>query len=391
MSEQGDHVIIRRIDLSFMVKVLCIMLVSCNVAATGDIEKEHADIYSRNNVKTALPVPYYDQGDTSWCLYSCLSMMLSYNNRNIEPWEIASYFDSGHDETFEGQYNVFDNSLENYFSEKCSIQIKRTVWGFNIGNFDVENFDSRIRENIDRGQPVLLAFQYTDPAGAKKGHAIVATGYDEECIYLTDPSGAITEDFFAHKEGHIAVPVSWYEFNERLVREIMLTNLAFTIEITEDAPSSSPDGSIYLVDSTDHNYSHVYFTNRSNKNDVGLLRLDGKYENGYLIVRQDNISRERKISLQDSMSLYFTVANPTPEQKNYTVTSEVVSKESGNKIDNFFFSSEIEVEGGKDLSKGINYSNQIEKLPAGDYSFTLILSDDKGKHIDSLSFELYIP
>jgi hypothetical protein len=91
------------------------------------------------------------------------------------------------------------------------------------------------------------------------------------------------------------------------------------------------------------------------------------------------------------MSLYFTVANPTPEQKNYTVTSEVVSKESRNKMDNFFFSTEIEVEGGKDLSKGINYSNQIEKLPAGDYSFTLILSDDKGKHIDSLSFELYIP
>ncbi|WP_406656658.1 C39 family peptidase [Methanolobus sp. ZRKC2] len=367
------------------------MLILCNVVATGDIGRLSANPENQNAARITLPVPYYDQGDTSWCIYACFSMMLNYNNRQVEPWEIASYFNSGHNETFEGQYDFFDNSLEDYFMENWSVKTKRTLWGYNIGNFDVDNFNSMIRNNVDRRQPVLLAFQYPNSEGTKEGHAVIAVGYDEEYIYLTDPSGAITEDFFKTGEEHIAAPVTWHDFNEKLVRNITPTNMAFTIEIMEDAPESSPEGSIYLIDNSDNNYSYVCFTDRFNANDVGLLRFDGKHDNGYHFVRKGEISVERKTSVRDAMSLYFTVANPTPEQKNYTVVSKAINKNSGNTVEGFFFSTDVNVESRETISKGINYSNQLEKISDDDYCFVLTLLDENKQEIDSLSIELYIP
>ncbi|WP_167848784.1 C39 family peptidase [Methanolobus halotolerans] len=374
-----------------MVKIFCIMLISYNVAATSGTEGLPANTDSQANIATALTIPYYNQGDTNWCLYACLSMMLNYNNRQVEPWEIAAYFNSGHDETFEGQYNIFDKSLEEYTSKKWSINTKRTLWGYNIDNFDVDNFNSIIRNNIDKGQPVLLAFQYTDQDNIKKGHAVVAVAYDEENIYLSDPSGAITENLFETGEGKIAAPVSWNDFNEKLVGNIMLTNMAFTLEIMENAPVNSPEGSIYLIDNSDHKYSDVCFTDRFSSNDVGLLRFDGRYDNGYHIIRKDDMSSERGISVRDTMSLYFTVANPATEQKNYTVTSEVINKDSGNTVDSFFLSTDMNVAGRGTLSKGINYSNQLEKVPDGDYCFLMTLFNENGHKIDSVSLEMHIP
>ncbi len=367
------------------------LIVSFNVASTGyssestAVASRHAEI---NN--TVLAVPYYNQGDTSWCLYYCLAMMSNYNNRHLDPWDIASHFNSGNNETFAGQYNPFDYALEDYLKKDVSLKIKKTVWGYGLKPVDTESFNFMVRSNIDRGQPVLLAFQYTVPGHTKQGHAILAVGYDEEFIYLTDPSGAITEGLFEANGRHIAVPISWEEFNEKLAGNIMPSNMAFTIEILEDAPASTPAGSVYMTDYSNHGYSCLTFVNRTNMKDIGLLRFDGKYGKGYYIARGSDLIAEREPTPSDTMLVYFTVANPSPEEKDYIVLSEVLGKDTGDKLECFRFPIEITVPPYSDVSKGVNYSNHLGTISAGTYSIVVTLLDTDAQRISSTSIDVSI-
>ena len=370
---------------------------SLNVASTGytssgpvtDASVQSGPIYDGTN-GTVLTVPYYNQGDTSWCLYYCLAMMSEYNNRHLDPWEIASHFNSGNNETFAGQYNPFDHALEEYLRKNQFLEIKKTVWGNNLKSVDIERFDSMVRSNIDRGQPVLMAFQYSTPGYAKKGHALLAVGYNEEFIYLTDPSGAITEGLFGIEEGYIAVPILWEDFNEKLAGNIMPTNMAFTIEMLEDAPAITPAGSIYMTDYSNHGYSCLTFVNRTNMKDIGLLRFDGKHGKGYYIARESDLIAEREPTPNDTMSVYFTVANPSPEERDYIVLSEVIGKDTGNKLECFRFPIEITVPPYSDVSKGVNYSNHLGTISAGTYSIVVTLLDSDMKRIGSTSIDVSI-
>lgn len=366
------------------------MLFTCNGASTE--ESVFTPLNSNYEIKqdVILPVPYYDQGNTNWCLYYCLSMILNYNNQNVEAWEIAKYFNSGYYDTFEQQYNPFDTSLKEYVKKTSSLEIKKRVWGYNLGHFDVDTFNDLIVTNLEKGQPVLMAFQYEVTEGEKKGHAIVAVGFDKEHIYISDPSGAISRDLFGIKENTIAVPVKWSVFNEKLTSNIAPSNMAYTIEIIEKEPEISPEGSIFLTDCSDNNLSGLIFTSRNNFYDVGILRFDGMSDNGYSIVRKGNISNEREISSRDCMSVYFTISNPTSTQKEYTVRSYVISTETEKIIENFFFETDVCVRPYSTASKGINYENQLESLTSGSYRIILTLLDTEHNIADSIAFDLNV-
>lgn len=45
-----------------------------------------------------LPVPYYHQGDTKWCVPTSMSMILKYHGKNIHSWDIADHWDIGRDD-----------------------------------------------------------------------------------------------------------------------------------------------------------------------------------------------------------------------------------------------------------------------------------------------------
>lgn len=368
-----------------------ILIVSCNVASTDytGLQDTNTSRYS-GMYGEVLHVPYSYQGDTSWCLYYCLAMMADYNDRSMEAWEMASSFNSGNNETFSGQYNPFDHAIEDYLKEHADLEIKKTVWGYNLRPVDTDSFNSMIRMNIDKGQPVLLAFQYTIPGYAKKGHAILAVGYSEEFIYLTDPSGAITRDLFGSDEGYIAVPISWQEFNEKLAGNIMPSNMAFTIEVLEDAPASVPGGSVYLTDYSSHGLSCLNFINRTNDEDIGLLYLDGKYGRGYYIAQKADPIKERRPTANDAMSVFFTVANPSMEGKDYIVVSDVIDRDTGKSVDNFCFPLEIMVPPFSMISKGVNYSNQLGTVQPGAYSIVITLLDSEMQEIDSTSIDVSI-
>lgn len=371
--------------------VFIILIVSCNIASTdyagGQATYTAGDTEMHGNV---LSVPYYNQGDTSWCLYYCLTMMADYNSQRLEPWMIASHFNSGNSETFTGQYNPFDHALEDYFKDNCSLVIKKKVWGNKLRTVDPEEFNSMVKSNIDRGQPVLLAFQYNTSNYTKTGHAILAVGYDEEFIYISDPSGAITADLFGRDGEYIAVPINWEEFNEKLAGNIMPSNMAFTIEILEEAPASSPAESIYMTDYSNHGFSCLSFVDRTDNKDTGLLRLDGNYREGYYIARSSDLFTERELTVNDTMSVYFTVANPSREEKEYIVISELVEKDTGKSLESFRFPVEIVVPAYSTASKGVNYLNQLGSVTTGTYSIVLTLSDSEMQEIDSTSIDVSI-
>lgn len=396
MSGSGGPDIIRRNNFVLAAKTIAVIaciaiLFVFNIAPTGGITETSPQSSNETLCETTiLPVPYGNQGDTNWCLYYCLSMMFSYNKHQIEPWKMAEYFDSGHNDTFSGQYNPYDNSLEDYSKQSTSLNTRKTVWGYNIGNFNAEKFNNVIKNNIDRGQPILMAFQYEISDGIKKGHAIIAVGYDEEYIYLTDPSAAISKDLFGIRDRYIAVPVKWCDFNDKLVTKIAATNMAFTIEILNEAPEISHDGSIYFIDCSNNGYSSLSFTNRSNVNDIALLRFDGNYENGYTIVSKEDVTVERETTSQDSMSVYFTVSNPTATQKEYTARSNLINKNTGKVLESFFFKIDLSVNPYDNIAKGINYSNQLESVPSDNYSIVLTLFDDNMNLVDSICFDVHI-
>lgn len=317
-------------------------------------------------------------------------MMLSYNNIRIQPWEIASHFNSGHHETFKNQYNIFDHSLERYIEQYSSLKIKRTIWGFNVRDFDTDKFNELIKDNIDRGQPVLMAFQYEDTDSTRQAHAIIAVGYDKEHIYLSDPSGAITEDLLQIKGRYVAVPVSWDEFNEKLVKNIKPSNMAFTIEILHDAPPTGPEGSIYITDHSNYGFSCLSFTNRNDPTDIGLLRFDGRNEKGYDIVKKHDISTQRALTSNDRMSVYYTISNPTSTQKEYTVISSVINRDTGETLEAFAHRTDIIINPYKNVPRGINYSNQLENVSPGEYTIKLTLKSENTETVDSITLDMNI-
>ncbi|MEZ5334798.1 MAG: C39 family peptidase [Methanolobus sp.] len=396
MSGSGDPENIRRNSFALHAKItaaiVCILiLLTVNIALTGGSAEDNRIERERLlREGTLLEVPYYNQGDTNWCLYYCMAMMYNYNNHSLEAWEIADYFDSGHTETFSEQYNPYNSMLSDYTEDTFSLELRKTIWGYNIVTFNNETFNSMIMENIERGQPVLMAFQYEVDGGYKEGHAIIAVGYDSEYIYLTDPSGAITTQLFDCHDDCIAVPVPWEEFNEKLVSRIEPSNMAFTLEILDQGPEESSQGSLYLVDRSNSNYSSLSFTNRNNFDDVGLLRLDGDYEDGYTIVEKDDITTERAITSQDSMSVYFTIANPTAYSRNYVVKTNFVNKDTDSVIDSFFFEINTDVHAYSYVSKGINYSNQLSSLKPGTYAIEVELLDENNTIIDTISVNINV-
>lgn len=370
--------------------VFILLLVSFNVASTDYAGVPAA--YTNDSTGThgvILPVPYHNQGDTSWCLYYCLAMMADYNNRHIEPWMIASHFSSGNSETFSGQYNPFDHSLEDHMEGNYSLVIRKRVWGNSLRPVDAESLNSVVKSNIDRGQPVLMAFQYNTPEGTKAGHAVLAVGYDESSIYISDPSGALTVDLFGKDGKYIAVPISWEEFNEQLTGNVKASNMAFTIEVLDSAPASTPAGSVYLADYSDHGYSYLSFVNRTDSTDIGLLRLDGS-RRGYYIARASDVSSYREPTLNDSMWVFFTVANPFPEKKTYVVVNELIRKDTGDSMKTFHYLMEMEAPPYGMTSKGVNYSNQLGSVSPGAYSVVVTLLDSEMQEITSTSIDINI-
>jgi hypothetical protein len=164
--------------------------------------------------------------------------------------------------------------------------------------------------------------------------------------------------------------------------------MAYTIEVISEAPENSTEGSIYLTDRSDKGFSCLTFTNRYEENDTGLLRFDGTYENGYCIIDNTDLTSIREPEESDSMSVYFTVANPTSDESKYTVTCQLVNIETGKSIDVFDYETSFDLSAHNTISKGVNYSNQLYSVNDGNYRVVISLFGDEMEEIDNVEIDV---
>ena len=127
-------------------------------------------------VPKILPVPYYYQDYTDWCVPTSMSMIFHYFGIMKPPWHIASYW--GVDENFIIALGDIDMARE-YFKS----------WGLQIEESSDNNPTfNEIKSWIDAGKPILTWVKWWEI----HKHAVVITGYSEtdesQNVYIHDPS-----------------------------------------------------------------------------------------------------------------------------------------------------------------------------------------------------------
>ncbi|RLG60529.1 hypothetical protein DRN87_03995 [Candidatus Geothermarchaeota archaeon] len=142
-------------------------------------------------------VPYEFQWDTAWCGPASLAMVLRYYGFNIHMWDIAEFLRLSKDEgTLISDLTYY---LDNFYS---GLKVK-------IGRYKSvsDGFKSDIISNLTSGYPVIVLVPK---------HYIVVTGYNEEGVFINDPSGWFIRDVLNITEymmkPTIQVFVRWSDF-----------------------------------------------------------------------------------------------------------------------------------------------------------------------------------
>lgn len=183
---------------------------------------------SEVGVKT-LPVPYYSQGATDWCVPTSMSMILSYYGKNIHSWDIARDWSWGREiPEWDWPWNKWGGRECGYFEANgLDTYLDRGAVSFET-----------VKEWIDAGMPVLLAMLH-----GNMEHAVVITGYDlrdgHQRVYVSDPAGTLLLErgVVSTQETPIRVLVDW----DRLVPYIDWVSYAIAVAGTPCPPKGTID------------------------------------------------------------------------------------------------------------------------------------------------------
>jgi len=185
-----------------------------------------------------LTVPYYSQDRANWCTITSLAMALKYFGVQKKPWEIAVHHDFS--------WTMDQPDLLQVFGvpEKCA-RFSRGMGvpaeiGIHIPVFN--QFKDGIVEALTRGNPVWLGLRWAKAAPLEPvDHSVVAVGYDEQHIYVNDPSGALllNLDKSATKHNRIAYPLLWNDLAG-------FWPYIYSIEFEGSRPTT-PVGSLYVL------------------------------------------------------------------------------------------------------------------------------------------------
>ncbi|MBY0228561.1 MAG: C39 family peptidase [Gemmataceae bacterium] len=171
-----------------------------------------------------LPIPYYNQDGTEWCMVVSAQMLLKAHGHDKEAWELA---------------RAMGLDTETGVSPLTGLVLQGLTRPFKDHGLEVEhNFlpwkepwplASYLVERLKEGRPVFLDIQ-------ARSHAIVAVGYDDKGIYLHDPSGAITNDITGEMVG---THLHWDSFAE-MCREAWINGNVWTLSVRSPRPAVSP-------------------------------------------------------------------------------------------------------------------------------------------------------
>lgn len=134
----------------------------------------------RNADPVILPVPYYYQGTSRVCWAVSSQMLLKNYGVDMEIWRILEYFKSDSQTGFSA-FEFMIGDLERFFI-KQHCKVERTLLGW----VNAEDFTDYVVYNVRQGRPVWIALKGAD-------HVSLVTGYDNNKIYMNDPSGQMIE------------------------------------------------------------------------------------------------------------------------------------------------------------------------------------------------------
>ncbi|MDB5312410.1 MAG: hypothetical protein JWO38_6612 [Gemmataceae bacterium] len=151
-----------------------------------------------------LPVPYYAQGDASWCWAAGAQMlMMSHREkRDVEIWDLA--FDK------EAPTTRGLRPVEQALGVLPDMFIQRNI----PVEYDILPWKSHwvtagyIAAQLSKGQPVWLGIY-------GQSHVLVAVGYNRRGIFVHDPSGAIIRDELG-SSGVVSHLLDWPQFYDVL-------------------------------------------------------------------------------------------------------------------------------------------------------------------------------
>ncbi|MCX7001568.1 MAG: C39 family peptidase, partial [Candidatus Sumerlaeota bacterium] len=226
--------------MKYLLSIICIFLL-VNIS-----------IISANGSEKILNVPYSYQGSTQWCYLHGISMVLKYYGYSVEPMDIASKWNLGHDEGSGSIFSQLMNQLNGFMN---TYNINATVIPKTIGDasFFLTDF-SGYKLYIDGGSPVMVCGQDTTlgiwPNG---GHCILIVGYEEgdtNYLYIHDPSGFFTGKWpgaiqTGNEEAFVKVP--WSEYKQYF--ENIINNVLMYIVIFSGATPNPLPGNLWIQDS----------------------------------------------------------------------------------------------------------------------------------------------
>jgi hypothetical protein len=178
-----------------------------------------------------LPVPYYYQGATNWCLPTSMSMIFKYYGQNIHSWDIAKDWGWRRDVAWWEFWETWDMmawNVKGYF-EAHGLAAEYT-WHDPLSPINFET----IKAWIDTKGPVLFSLIWPI------NHAVVVVGYTAaETVYVNDPSGTLLEEIFPLGElpdqPYTAIELSWSDI------PIPWLSWAMVVEGTPSPPSGTID------------------------------------------------------------------------------------------------------------------------------------------------------
>ena len=178
-----------------------------------------------------LPVPYYSQDGTDWCVPTSMSMIFKYYDKPIHSWDIAESWGRGRKSEWWWALQWWPQpeayGVRTYFND----------FGLTTKDIKTDDFES-IKDSIDNDIPVFLSVSKLD-------HAVVVVGYKvtegSDIVYINDPSDALkAEGLVIGERERIAAEVDWNELTK------YLGLLSYAIAI--DGNPSYPKGTIDIND-----------------------------------------------------------------------------------------------------------------------------------------------